>query len=67
MRSTFHEQNVTVYLSDLTGGEFGEVEINERLFPLGFEDSDDDMEPPKPPPAVGGLPKKQYAPFFSIQ
>ncbi|KAH1337978.1 hypothetical protein KXV68_001653 [Aspergillus fumigatus] len=67
MRSTFHEQNVTVYLSDLTGGEFGEVEINERLFPLGFEDSDDDMEPPKPPPAAGGLLKKQYAPFFSIR
>ncbi|KAH1289700.1 hypothetical protein KXX44_004999 [Aspergillus fumigatus] len=64
MRSTFHEQNVTVYLSDLTGGEFGEVEINERLFPLGFEDSDDDMEPPKPPPAAGGFAEEAIRPIL---
>ncbi|EAW19534.1 uncharacterized protein NFIA_026080 [Aspergillus fischeri NRRL 181] len=66
MRSTFLEQNVRVYLSDLTGGEFGEVEIRERTPLFGFEDSDDEVEPPKPPPAAGELLKKQYAPFFSI-
>jgi hypothetical protein len=66
MRTTFCEQNVSVHLSNLTGGEFGEVEIKERPLPLGFGDLDDEEEPPKSPPAAGELLKKQYAPLFSI-
>jgi hypothetical protein len=64
VRTTFREQNVSVHLRRLTGGEFGEVEIREMPPPIGFEDSDDEVEPPKPPPAAGELLKKQYAPFF---
>ncbi|PKX90737.1 uncharacterized protein P174DRAFT_514751 [Aspergillus novofumigatus IBT 16806] len=65
VRTTFREQNVSVYLSLLTGGEFGEIEIRERPLPLGFEDSDDEVEPPKPPPVAGELLKKKYASLFS--
>jgi hypothetical protein len=64
VRTTFREQNVSVNLTNLTGGEFGEVEIKAMPPPLGFEDSDDEVEPPKPPPAAGELLKKQYASLF---
>ncbi|GFF70303.1 hypothetical protein IFM60648_03138 [Aspergillus lentulus] len=65
VRTTFREENVSVYLDHLTGGEFGEVEIRARSPPIGFEDSDDEVEPPKPPPAAGELLKKQYASLFT--
>ncbi|KAF7176380.1 hypothetical protein CNMCM7691_002509 [Aspergillus felis] len=65
VRSTFREQYDTVSLRYLTGGEFGEVEIKPIPPPLGFEDSDDELEPAKPPPAAGELLKKLYAPFFT--
>ncbi|GFF32158.1 conserved hypothetical protein [Aspergillus udagawae] len=63
VRSTFREQYARVSLEDLTGGEFGEVEIKERP---RFEDSDDEVEPAKPLPAAGELLKKRYTSFFTI-